>query len=122
MTDDDLIRQAVREAYSDAATRPKGKHPFPVGRSGVALLPQRIDMLLKPRLTFGLGLLQGSVLANAGRESSRVQPRRLDPESGDASKPLAVWFFTPEIATVVVEPLHRSKLEHWHVSPPNHPS
>jgi SAM-dependent methyltransferase len=32
MTDDDSIRHAVREAYSGAARRPKGKHPFPVGR------------------------------------------------------------------------------------------
>ena len=32
MTDDDSIRRAVREAYSGAARRPNGEHPFPVGR------------------------------------------------------------------------------------------
>ena len=32
MMDDDAIRQAVREAYSSAAMRPKRKHQFPVGR------------------------------------------------------------------------------------------
>jgi len=32
MTDDDVIRQAVREVFSGAARRPKGKHSFPVGR------------------------------------------------------------------------------------------
>jgi len=32
MTDDDSIRRAVREAYSGAARKPNGEHPFPVGR------------------------------------------------------------------------------------------
>ena len=32
MMDDDATRQAVREAYSNAARRPKSEHPFPVGR------------------------------------------------------------------------------------------
>ena len=32
MMDDDATRQAVREAYSSAARRPKSEHPFPVGR------------------------------------------------------------------------------------------
>ena len=66
-TDGEATRTAVRDAYSKAARRPKGSHPFPVGRrfaKSVGYPPALLKTIPKLSIESFTGVSSISVLAD----------------------------------------------------------
>lgn len=67
--DPNTRRKGVREAYSDAACRPRGSHPFPVGRrfaGSVGYPPDLLQTIPKPPVESFAGVSNVSIFAEIG--------------------------------------------------------